>query len=480
MPISRRDFLTSASAAALIPSSARAQSGTAKDAGSKEAGDRDGFRLLEARAGKLRLVEAAETDVLGFDGQTPGPLLRLRKGEELRLRLLNKLNAPTSIHFRGMRGPNAMDGVAPLTQRAVVPGATFDYQFTPPDAGVFFYHAHADMTFAEQTTRGLHGVLIVDEPAPPEHDHEVLAIIDDWKLDERGQLPSCSTARGREAFYSVAESSGSGRIGPLVTINGKPAPLTQVFAPGTRVRLRLVAAVSARLLALTFEGVQPFVTAIDGQACDEFEPVRRSIPAGPGARFDVMFDMPDEGSEMKVVLRGGALGVADEPDRPIIILQSKGTKGAQRPPIKTTALNPLLTPVIPLQNAKRLDLVIERAAAPQGAQCLTPNMTLWRVNGKALRPSDPPLFSVKRGTSVTLGFLNRSTTSHVIRLHGHVMRQLHLLDDGWEPYWRDSVIVPAERTVRIAFLADNPGKWRLASGIYEHALAGLAGWFEVT
>lgn len=475
MPISRRDFLTVASAAALLPASAGAQSGAAKDAV-----ETDGFRILEARAGKLRLVEAAETDILGLDGQSPGPLLRIKKGEELRLRLLNKLNGPTLIHFRGMRGPNAMDGVAPLTQRAVAPGATFDYLFTPPDAGVFFYHAHAEMTFAEQTTRGLHGVLIVDEPTPPEHDHEVLAIIDDWKLDERGQLPSCSTTRGREAFYSVTEASGAGRIGPLVTINGKPAPLTQVFAPGARVRLRLVAAVSARLLALTFEGVQPFVTAIDGQACDEFEPVRRSIPAGPGARFDVMFDMPDEGSEMKVILRGGALSADGEPDRPIIVLQSKGMKAAQRPPIKMTALNPLLTPVIPLQNAKRLDLVIERAAAPQGAQCLLPNMALWRVNGKVLRPGDPPLFSVKRGTSVTLGFLNRSSTSHVIRLHGHVMRQLHLLDDGWEPYWRDSVIVPAERTVRIAFLAENPGRWRLASGIYEHALAGLAGWFEVT
>ena len=476
MQSSRRHFLASACALALPLSFASARSGAAKDASAP-----DGFRLIEACAGKLRLVDAAETDTLGFDGLTPGPLLRIQQGEELRLRLANKLDSPTSIHFRGVRGPNAMDGVAPLTQKPVAAGATFDYRFTPPDAGVFLYHAHAEPTFAEQTTRGLHGVLIVDELSPPDLDHEVIAVIDDWKLDGHGQLPPCSHARGREAFFSVAEASASGRIGALVTINGKPAPLTQIFGPGSRVRLRLVAAVSARLLALTFEGVQPFVTAIDGQTCDEFEPVRRSIPVGPGARFDIIFDMPDEGAKMQVVLRGGALGVADENDRPIIVLQSKGAKHAPRAPIKTAALNPLLTPVIPLQNAKRLDMVIERALpAPKGAQCLMPNMALWRVNGKALRPGDPPLFSVKRGTPVTLGFLNRSSTSHVMRLHGHVMRQLHLLDDGWEPYWRDSVIVPAEQTVRIAFLADNPGRWRLASGIYEHALAGLAGWFEVT
>ena len=106
---------------------------------------------------------------------------------------------------------------------------------------------------------------------------------------------------------------------------------------------------------------------------------------------------------------------------------------------------------------------------------------LWSFNGESMNvATKKPLFSVKRGTPVTLGFINKSEVPHVMRVHGHVMRQLHLLDDGWEPYWRDAVIVPEGRTVRIALLADNPGKWRLGSGILAHGEAGLSTWFEVT
>lgn len=473
MTPSRRHVLLGAASGALLPS-------VLSSALPSLAQAQEDFRVVEARAGKLRLTEAGETDILGCDGQAPGPLLRLKRGEELRLRLVNKLTAPTSLHFRGMRGPNAFDGVAPLTQKAIAPSASFDYRFTPPDAGVFLYHAHADASFAEQTARGLHGLLIVDEPDAPEHDHEVIAVIGDWKLDASAQLAACSTTKGREAFGSVEDAGGMGRIGALVTINGKPAPQAHVFAPGARIYLRLAAATTARLMALTFEGAQPMITAIDGQNCDEFEPVKRSIPVGPGARFDVMFDMPDEGQEMKVILRGGALGIAGESDRAIITFMAKGAKTKPRPPIKSAPLNPLVRPTIPLQNAKRLDLVIERAPAPRGATCVTPDMALWRLNGKTPRANDPPLFSVKRGTPVTLGFINQSNVAHVMRLYGHVMRQLHLLDDGWEPYWRDSVIIAPARTVRIAFVADNPGRWRLGSGILDHAVAGLAGWFEVT
>jgi FtsP/CotA-like multicopper oxidase with cupredoxin domain len=91
-----------------------------------------------------------------------------------------------------------------------------------------------------------------------------------------------------------------------------------------------------------------------------------------------------------------------------------------------------------------------------------------------------PLLSVKRGSVVSLGFVNRSQVNQAMRLHGHVMRQLHLMDDGWEPYWRDSVIVPAGRTVRVAFVADNPGRWRIGSGIMAHAAGGMSGFFEVS
>src|SRR5688572_18513908 len=78
----------------------------------------DGFRVIRAREG-------------GFDGAAPGPLLRVRRGEELAIRLINELTAETALHWHGVRVPNRMDGTA-LTQRPVAPGGSFDYRFTPP------------------------------------------------------------------------------------------------------------------------------------------------------------------------------------------------------------------------------------------------------------------------------------------------------------------------------------------------------------
>ena len=67
-----------------------------------------------------------------------------------------------------------------------------------------------------------------------------------------------------------------------------------------------------------------------------------------------------------------------------------------------------------------------------------------------------------------------------MHVHGHCMRLLHDLDDGWEPYWRNSVIVAKGATKRVAFVADTPGKWALRSDVADQEAAGLAGWFEVT
>ncbi|PPC90185.1 MAG: copper oxidase, partial [Methylocystis sp.] len=84
------------------------------------------LRQLEARPGKARL-SGGETSILGFDGNTPGPVLRYQQGDELAVRFRNKLDQPATIHWHGLRGDNAMEGVAPLTQAAVAPGGSFDY-----------------------------------------------------------------------------------------------------------------------------------------------------------------------------------------------------------------------------------------------------------------------------------------------------------------------------------------------------------------
>ncbi|MBV8851200.1 MAG: multicopper oxidase family protein [Methylobacteriaceae bacterium] len=446
----------------MLPIAARAQ-GAAKPA---DAAAPEGMRVLEARKSPHRIKPgaASETDMWGYDGQVPGPLLHAKVGEEVVVRLLNKLDQPTSLHWQGVRIQNAMDGVVGLTQKPVMSGAVFDYRFKVPDSGLYLYRPFVAPFTSEQIARGLYGLLIVDEPSPPQVDRDFALLIDDWRLDEQGMLV--------KDFGNPADVGGAGRIGSLLTANTQAAPIQETFAPGSRIRLRLANVANARFMFIAFEGFKPFVMAIDGQPCDPFEPVRQTIPVGPGARFDLMFDLPDGESESaKVVLRG-----MNEADRDLCVLKTKGEKRPARLAIASLPLNPLLPAGIPLAAAKKVDIVVEGGSARVAAGA----KTLWTLNGQPGGFDGKPLFSVKRGASVSLGFVNKTLVTQNMRVHGHVVRLLHDLDDGWEPYWRNAVIVAEGRTKRVAFVADNPGKWAINCDVIEHQISGLSGWFEVT
>ncbi len=471
MKFSRRHFLATGAALA-APRAANAQPAPH-------------FRTLEARKGRLRLEasRALETDVWTFDGQAPGPVLRYRKGDEIRIRFVNRLDEPCALHWGGMRIDNAMDGVPDLTQKPVQPGQSFDYQFTAPDAGLYWYHASGP-NMAEQVARGLAGLLIVEETEPPAVHREIISVITDWRLDPKGQLATCAIG-GKTSFSSSSDFMSAGRIGDMLMVNAQMTPEKVDIEPGSRVRLRLANFSTARIMAVTFEGLLPMVIGIDGQACGAFEPVRRTIPVGPGSRFDVMFDLPNASGVRAAVRMTGMDQLGGGPDRDLVVFDIRGKSRPSLGPIVGPEQNPLLPPIIRLDRATRLDLSIEGGFANDAEMkrqpvCMAAGGAVWKINGRTGKAlNDKPLFSVARGTAVSLGFINKSRVAQVIRLHGHVMRQLHLLDDGWEPYWRDSVIVPPGKTVRVAFVADNPGKWRLGSGILEHAVSGLSAWFEV-
>ena len=461
MPLNRRTFVA---ASLLAPGLAQAQAQSAPKAVETAFAE----QILEAREASLRLApEPLEpTDVWAFDGRIPGPLIRVKMGEEVRIRLQNGLRQPMALHWQGVNLANAMDGTAGLTQPPVEPGAGFEYRFTPPNAGFFWYRASAWPFAAEQKGRGLYGLLIVDEAAPPAVDHEAILVLDDWRLNEKGALAD---------FLAAADAAGEGRIGDLVTVNGVAAPQTMSYAPGARLRLRILNACNARLAGLIFEGAAPLVLAIDGQPCDPFAPSRNIIPASPGARFDMLLDMPAKAdAEVRVMLRGGGLkaDAGGEPDRPLMVLKAQGEPLPARPAPVGLPANPRLPPEIRLQNAKRMDLRIE------ASQSKDPRQT-WLINGEAGSPKSKPLFSVAKGQPVSLGFLNQTKVAQTLHLHGHHMRVLHLKDDGWEPYWRDCVIAAPGQTVRVAFIADNPGKWVIESTILEHAMSGVFAWFEV-
>src|SRR6266508_1187155 len=113
------------------------------------------------------------------------------------------LAEPTSVHWHGVRLPNAMDGVPGLTQAPVAPGASFDYRFRPPDAGTFWYRSHAHA--AADLDRGLYGALIVEETEKVDVDQNVLLIFDDWRPAFVRDLPVRSNERLRLRLVNAAQ-----------------------------------------------------------------------------------------------------------------------------------------------------------------------------------------------------------------------------------------------------------------------------------
>ena len=404
-PLSRRRFLAGAGLAAAccsLPALSRAETGA------------DGSHLLRARSAP---------PLWCYNGTVPGPTLRVKRGDELRVRLVNELAEVTTIHWHGLRLPNALDGVPQLTQPAVASGASFDCRFRPPDAGTFWYHAFVP----GQVDKGLHGALIVEEPEPIDVDRDVVLLLG---------MPAAA----------------DGATAPVL-VNGALRPDIPVKT-GERLRLRLINATAARGLALKIDGHVARVMALDGQPAEPFVARDSRVWLGPGGRADLFIDATHDAGKVTPILAA----IRDE--QPIARLAYAGGSAVR------TAARPEPRPLPPNPLPGRIDL--------RGS--LKVEMAL--AAAKPFEPAGPPLFTVKRGRAVTLAIRNSSGQPQALHLHGHSFRLLDRLDDGWKPYWLDTLVV-GEQVERIAFVADNPGKWLIDCRVLERGDLGISTWFAV-
>ena len=202
----------------------------------------------------------------------------------LRAALVNNLQEHTSIHWHGVRVPNAMDGVPYVTQMPVLPREQFTYAFAPPDPGTFFFHPHCNTV--AQLGRGLAGVLVVEGDEQEPFDDDVVLVLKDWRVAKNGSfLP----------FLTVEGAARSGSFGTLRTVNGKVAPRIAVPA-GANIRVRLVNADSTRVGDLGIGGAMASVIAIDGNAIAPF--ALETWRLGPAMRLDLALRTPDDGGEI--------------------------------------------------------------------------------------------------------------------------------------------------------------------------------------
>jgi FtsP/CotA-like multicopper oxidase with cupredoxin domain len=427
---------------------------------------------LTAAVGRVSIVGAVhpETNVWCYNGRIPGPVIRVRQGEPVHIKVVNNLAEDTTVHWHGIRLPIEMDGVPGISQPPIKPGESFVYEFTPPDAGTFWYHPHADSL--QQLGRGMAGVLVVEEPQPIAVDRDVLWMLGDWRLRSDAQIAS--------GFGNGMEAGMSGRVGNTVTVNGVVSDEERVRA-GERIRLRLINGSLARIMSLRFEGHRPIIVAIDGQPCEPHEPDGGGLLLGPAMRIDVVLDMQGE--------PGRRYRVVDDFYEGLSYWLTQLAYD-ERPPLRAHALDPLLAlprnplPEPDLRAAERHEVRLQGGMMGGGAMMGMGGMmgmshgASWAINGHSMTGDGhagmPPLFTLQRGRSCVVSMRNETAWWHPMHLHGHSF--LVLSRNGTSvPHrqWADTILVPPRQTVEIAFVADNPGDWMLHCHVTDHQVSGM-------
>lgn len=452
--LTRRRFLSigGAGAAALA-------SGACSRAGSGVVGDIQ----LVAESGKSRLLGASKpaTPVWAYGGQVPGREIRVRQGERLRIAVDNRLDAETTVHWHGIRLPNAMDGVPHLTQPPIAAGGTFLYDFVPPDAGTYWYHPHHHSS--EQVGRGLYGPLIIEEANPVAVDRDLVWMLGDWRLLEDGGISN--------DFGNMHDNMHAGRIGNTVTINGRP-PASLVVRAGERIRLRLINTANARIFGLEFAGHKPQIIAYDGQPVTPHES-NGKVLLGPAMRVDLVIDMTGEPGSRFVIKDSFYKGL-EYPLTTIVYGEHPLRSELLATPI-ALAPNPLPEPKLTDMSRHEVTFSGGMSANDPMDEAMIRSGMAWAINGvSAAGHNHEPLIRLAKGRTTVLNLNNDTAWWHPIHLHGHSFR---VISRNGKPTthreWQDTVLMPPHERAEIAFVADNPGDWMFHCHVLEHQAAGM-------
>ena len=388
------------------------------------------FRLVAQQA-TLRLRSGHEVDALTFDGRSPGPELRVSQGDLLEVTLANRDVEPgVTIHWHGVDVPNAEDGVAGVTQDAVLPGASYTYRFRAEQVGTFWYHSHE--SGSKQVARGLFGALVI-EPAARAGSGLDLAVV--------------------AHEFDRAE-----------TLNGVDGLQRRRVRPATPVRLRVVNTDNnPKRFALA--GTPFRVVAIDGTDLNEPTPLERTaLELAAGGRYDLGFAMPDRPVALRV--EGTLAVLALSPDGRAVAPAE--TTDATFDPL--TYGSPASTPFDARRGFQR-SFRLEIGRKP-GFLDGKPGMQ-WTLNG-GIYP-DVPMLMVDRGDLVRLEIANTTSRVHPMHLHGH--HALVLSRNGvpatGSPWWTDTLDVHEDERYELAFRADNPGIWMEHCHNLRHSARGL-------
>ncbi|WP_170328313.1 multicopper oxidase family protein [Ruegeria arenilitoris] len=431
-----------------------------------------GEQELVVQSASFALRDQVTTGMVSLSPDAPPPVLYGKQGEVIRLPVRNTLPDYTAMHWHGLRIPNGMDGVPYLTQMPIGPGEVFDYEFTPPDAGTYWYHPHC-MTM-EQMAHGLTGVMVIAEAEDPGFDSEQVVNLRDFRLDDDGSFLPAYTTRG---------AARAGTFGNVQTANWLNGPIYDHSAGGL-VRLRVVNTDTARIYKIHLQGAEARIIAWDGHPVEIEVPMPNAeapLLVGPGQRVDFAVQMPaGEGQTVDLMAK-----FPGQPHRAMMRLRATGASVSRDlRELLPLPVNPVTKP--DLSKAKMHEFVFgwtPEGGEPTNGFCGSLGANFWSINRKPW-PGDAvqrvgPLATLAKGKSYVLRLRNESPNLHPIHLHGLAFLPLKSNQRSLPPLMTDTMLLLKDEVVDIALVADNRGDWAFHCHVIEHQKTGLTGFIRV-
>ena len=383
------------------------------------------------RIGELRHEIAPKRVVrtLAYNGQVPGPLLRVVRGRPLTVDVFNDTAEEDIVHWHGLHIPPEVDGVYEQGTPGVPPRGRWRYVFTPEPAGTRWYHSHnsAGRNFQAGTYTGQFGMMVVDDGQDPGgYDLEVPILLHEWEA----RLRRSGTEDVEYGAYSI-----NGRMLGA----GEPVRVK----PSQRVLFRMVNASATLTHQLALAGHLFRVIALDGNAV----PTPLAVPVlelGPGERVDAVVEMANPG----VWILGAPR--AEHRDRGLgLVVEYAGATGAPRwlPPSPRPWDYTIFGPgrEAPAEPDGRLTLAFRAEADGHH----------WTINGKRYPKTDPIV--VEQGRRYRWTFDNQSADPHPVHLHRHTFELIRIDGRATRGVRKDVVVVPPWKQVEVDVTADQPG-----------------------
>jgi FtsP/CotA-like multicopper oxidase with cupredoxin domain len=396
--------------------------------------------ILAAKSATIALRPGQAASPVWMLQAAPAPL-RIRRGASLELAAANEL--PITAAF-SWRGPSPVPGMELLAAPWVLAaGAGAKLTLPVPQAGTGLCDIRLLADGAAAPTRPL--VLVVDESEPVSVDRDELFLIEDWRVTASGAaLPPGIAPKDAETIF---------------TVNG--APRVDIPVRGhQRIRLRVINGCQRTVIAVKIADIDVRVMAIDGQPAEPFSARNGAVVLPSGGRTDLFIDVPPTPGATRAVLLHD--GIAARPVGNFVVTPEPPIRSAPLPPAPPLPSNGL-PDRLDLKSAVRLELPL--------------NGPDWVPPGR-FSTSSPPAFQARNGRTVVLALTNRAEGPTVFHLHGHSFRLLDRLDDGWKPYWLDTLALEPGQTQRVAFAAEHSGRFLIESMATDWAAPRLVRWYE--